>query len=176
MNPRTTPSRPLRQKRREVTDRRIIDGILARAAVCRLAMIDRGEPYVVPVNYGYRDNALYIHSAPVGRKIEALRRRPRVCFEIEGPVRVVPHAKPCRWNAKARSIIGYGRVEILTDPREKRRGLDIIMAHHGRTGANRYGKTPLAAMVLLRVAIESLCCKQVGSWTVPATRPPAPRA
>lgn len=40
-----------------------------------------GETYVVPVNFIYRDNALYAHSGP-GKKIEMMRQNPKVCFQL----------------------------------------------------------------------------------------------
>lgn len=154
----------MRRKEKEVTDRRIIDHLLATATICRLAMVDGGEPYLVPVNYGYRDGNLYVHSAPAGRKIDLLRRHPRVCFEIESSAVLTKHAEPCHWGTKARSIVGYGSVEIISDFEGKRRGLDIIMAQHGKTDPNRYDEKQLAAIVILRVAIESMTCKQLGKW------------
>lgn len=154
----------MRRKDKEITDRRIIDELLATARVCRIALVDAGEPYIVPVNYGYRDNALYVHSAVAGRKTDILRRNNRVCFEIESSAEIIPHPEPCHWGTRARSLIGYGRVEIITDREEKRRGLDIIMAHHGKTDANVYDEKQLAALVILKLTIESVVGKQLGSW------------
>jgi uncharacterized protein len=154
----------MRRKDKEITDQRIIDDIFASATICRLAMVDYGEPYIVPVNYGYREGTLYIHSASVGRKIDILRRQPRVCFEIESSAVITRHAEPCHWGAKARSIVGYGSVVIVTDFEEKRRGLDLIMAHYGKTDPNLYDERQLAAIMILRVSIESMACKQLGHW------------
>jgi hypothetical protein len=155
----------MRRKEKEVTDARIIDDLFATAGVCRIAMIDDGEPYVVPLNYGYRDNALYIHSAAAGRKIDILKRNGRVCFEIESASAIIKHAEPCHWGTRSRSLIGYGRVEILTDCQEKRRGLDIIMAHYGKTDQNVYDEKQLRAVVILKISIESVVCKQLGDWS-----------
>jgi hypothetical protein len=127
-------------------------------------MVDHGEPYIVPLNFGYRDNALYIHSADAGRKIDILKRNSRVCFEIEGASAIIKHAEPCHWGTKSRSLIGYGRVEIVTDFQEKKRGLDIILAHYGKTDQNVYDEKQLRAVVILRISIESVTCKQVGDW------------
>ena len=127
-------------------------------------MVDEGEPYVVPVNYGYADNALYFHSAAVGRKIDILARHSRVCFEIESAVEIVAHAEPCQWGAKARSLVGYGVATILTDAQGKRHGLDIIMRHHGKLDSAVYDQKQFDAVVVARVAIESVTCKQVGKW------------
>jgi hypothetical protein len=62
-------------------------------------------------------------------------------------------------------LIGYGRVEILTDCQEKRRGLDIIMAHYGKTDQNVYDEKQLRAVVILKISIESVVCKQLGDWS-----------
>jgi nitroimidazol reductase NimA-like FMN-containing flavoprotein (pyridoxamine 5'-phosphate oxidase superfamily) len=155
----------MRRKEKEITDTKIIGDILASAEVCRLAMVDDGEPYIVPLNYGYRDNALYVHSAPEGRKIDILKRGGKVCFEVESASAIVRHAEPCHWGAKARSLIGYGSVEIITDLEEKKRGLDVIMAHYGKAGPNAYDEKQLRAVVILRISIESVTCKQLGDWS-----------
>lgn len=155
----------MRRKDKEVTDQRIIQELLSTAEVCRLAMVDDGEPYIVPLNYGFRDNALYIHSAAAGRKLDILTRNNRVCFEVETKSVVVRHEEPCHWGAKARSIVGYGRVEILTDYEEKKRGLDIILAHYGKAGPNEYNEKQVQAIEILRIAIESVTCKQLGDWS-----------
>jgi len=154
----------MRRKEKEVTEAKIIDDLFATAEVCRLAMVDHGEPYLVPVNYGYRDHALYVHSAAAGRKIDILKRNNRVCFEIESASTIVQHAKPCHWGTKARSLIGYGRVEIVTDFEEKKRGLDIIMAHYGKTDPNMYDEKQVRAAVILKISVESVACKQLGHW------------
>jgi uncharacterized protein len=155
----------MRRKDKEVTDRRIIQELLSKAEVCRLAMVDEGEPYIVPLNYGFRDNALYVHSAAAGRKIDVLKRNSRVCFEIESDSVIVRHEEACHWGTKSRSIVGYGHVEILTDYEEKKRGLDIILAHYGKAGPNDYDEKQVHAIVILRIAIESVTCKQLGDWS-----------
>jgi nitroimidazol reductase NimA-like FMN-containing flavoprotein (pyridoxamine 5'-phosphate oxidase superfamily) len=154
----------MRRKDKEVIDQKIIDNIFTTAEVCRIAMVDNGEPYIVPLNYGYRDNALFVHSAAVGRKLDILKRNSTVCFEIETPSVIIKHAEPCHWGTKSRSLIGYGRVEIITDYQQKKRGLDIIMAHYGKKDQNVYDEKQLSAVVILRIAITSVTCKQLGDW------------
>ncbi len=156
----------MRRKDKEVTDPSIIQELLSTAEVCRVAMVDEGgEPYIVPLNYGYRDNALYVHSAAVGRKIDLLKRNNRVCFEVESASSIIRHEEPCHWSTRSRSIVGYGHVEILTDHEEKKRGLDIILTHYGKVGPNVYDEKHLRAVVILRISIESVSCKQLGDWS-----------
>ncbi len=155
----------MRRKEKEVTHDRIIKAVFATAQVCRIAMVDNGEPYIVPLNFGYRDHALYIHSAAAGRKIDILKRNATVCFELESTSEIIKHAEPCHWGTKSRSVIGYGRVEIVTDPKEKERGLDIIMAHYGKTDQNVFDQRQLRAVVILKIRISSVTCKQLGDWS-----------
>lgn len=154
----------MRREDHEITDPKIITEVLATAHVCRLAMVADGEPYLVPLNFGFRDNTLYFHSAAAGRKIDALRANNRVCFEVESPHEIVRHDQSCDWGVKVRSVIGYGRVEFVTDLEEKRRALDVLMAQHGKTDTNDYDPRQVEAVTVLRLPIESLAGKQLGRW------------
>jgi nitroimidazol reductase NimA-like FMN-containing flavoprotein (pyridoxamine 5'-phosphate oxidase superfamily) len=154
----------MRRKDHEITDPKILTEVLATAQVCRLAMVADGEPYLVPHNFGFRDNVLYFHSAPAGRKIDALHRNNRVCFEVESSHEIVRDSQPCDWGVKVRSVVGYGRVEFVDDLREKQRALDVIMAQHGKTDANVYDPRLLEAVTILRLQIESMAGKQLGRW------------
>jgi len=56
----------MRKKEREIRDPKVIESIVCRANVCRLAMCEEGLPDVVPLFFGYEKGALYFHSATVG--------------------------------------------------------------------------------------------------------------
>ena len=56
----------MRRKEKEIKDTAEIEEILSKAFVCRLGLCDNGRPYVVPLCFGYEDNALYIHCAKEG--------------------------------------------------------------------------------------------------------------
>lgn len=45
-------------------------------------ILEIGEPYVVPVNYIYPDEEIYLHSLP-GAKIDALRANDKICLKVE---------------------------------------------------------------------------------------------
>jgi nitroimidazol reductase NimA-like FMN-containing flavoprotein (pyridoxamine 5'-phosphate oxidase superfamily) len=124
----------MRKKDREITDRHEIEKILTEATVLRLAINESGAPpYIVPVNFGYKDNAIYFHSSTEGKKMELIARDPRVSFEAEGRSSIIApanRANACDWGAAYRSVIGQGTATILEDPNEKREGLAAIMAHY----------------------------------------------
>lgn len=148
----------MRRKEKEVGDRREIDGIIRGAMVCRVAMNDGVDPYIVPLCFGYDGGALFFHCAREGRKLDVLRRNPRVCFEFEGDVKVTRGDKPCRWGMRYRSVIGWGRAVIVDTPDAKRAALACIMAQYDR-GAHDFAEEELARTVVIRVDIERMTGK-----------------
>ena len=54
----------MRRSDKEMKDRAWMESILRKALVCRIALCADQEPYLVPMNFGYRDGCLYLHSAP----------------------------------------------------------------------------------------------------------------
>jgi nitroimidazol reductase NimA-like FMN-containing flavoprotein (pyridoxamine 5'-phosphate oxidase superfamily) len=154
----------MRRKEKAISDKSIIEKILVESEICRIAMVDGTEPYMVPLNYGYMENIIYMHSAPEGRKIELLKANNRICFEIEYASEIIRKDEPCKWSTKYRSLIGYGNIEIITDTRDKKKGLDIIMQKYGYQGQTGYNDGSLDRMVLLKINIEQVTAKQSGDW------------
>jgi uncharacterized protein len=154
----------MRRKDKEIKDRGIIEQLLSGSDICRIAMIDGNRPYMVPLNYGYDGKALYFHSASSGKKIDILRRDSRVCFEIEYYNEIIRDDIPCEWTAKYRSLIGYGTIEFITGYEEKKKGLDVIMAHYGKTDENIYKDNHIDNILILKLNIEEISGKQSGNW------------
>jgi uncharacterized protein len=130
----------MRRRDKELTEPDAILDVLARGDVLRLAMIADGAPYLVPLSFvavpggqaasplaGLR---LWLHSAHEGRKVAALRKDPRVCFEVTVDVAVVPAARACDVSLRYRSVIGEGRAAFLADPGAKVRALEAIAARY----------------------------------------------
>ena len=63
-------------------------------------VLESGEPYIVPVNYLFKDGAIYIHSLP-GQKLDALRANGKVCLQVEKV------ENSCRWQ----SAIAFGEFQ-----------------------------------------------------------------
>ena len=154
----------MRKTNQEITDKSILDNILKQATICRLAMLDNGLPYILPFNFGYSENCLYIHSAPEGKKIDVLRKNPKVCFEVEQYTELIKDEIACKWSTLYRSIIGYGNIEIVTEFEEKKRGLEIIMKQHGAIGKLEFEKKEVEFIVILKIIITSITGKQSSNW------------
>ena len=151
----------MRRTEREITERQRIDDILHQATVVYLAMVEEGNPHVVPLNFGYDGTALYLHSALEGRKIEILRRNPRVSFALHVDDAIIPGEVGCAWSARYRSVMGEGKVVFLETPEERRYALDTILGKFA-AGPLAYLADILARTAVLRVEITSISGKQAG--------------
>ena len=121
----------MRRKDKLVDAREEIDAIIAGADVCRVAMAMNDKPYLVPLNFGYDGEAVFLHTANRGLKIDHFEANPNVCFEFERNVRIVPHAdSACKWGAVFESVIGFGTIQEVTENEDKQYGLQCIMRHY----------------------------------------------
>lgn len=148
----------MRKSDREVKDAAKAEALLLRAQYVQVAMLDGGEPYVVPVNFGYESGALYFHGAVAGRKAGCLRAGARVAFSAVAQYRLITHAQACGYTAHYASVAGWGQAVVLEDEAEKRRALGIIMRHYG--GPDGPWETAvLARTMVVRVDVRELTGK-----------------
>ena len=143
----------------EIVEMEKIESIISKAKVCRLGMVDGNRPYVVPMSFGYRENALYFHTGKKGKKMEILQKNNRVCFEMEVDLEIVPASNPCKWNMRYRSVVGFGRAVILESPEEKRQALDVIVKHYGGS-LMAYDEKRVKGLAVIKVEIDSMTGKQ----------------
>lgn len=116
-----------------IDDKQRIESIILHCDACYVGITDlEGSPYVVPMNYGYKDGYIYLHSGPEGSKIEMLEHNNNVCITFSlGHKLVYQHEKmACSYSMRSESVICRGKVEFMEDMDEKRRALDIIMCHY----------------------------------------------
>ncbi|MCI5700829.1 MAG: pyridoxamine 5'-phosphate oxidase family protein [Lachnospiraceae bacterium] len=121
----------LTKRERQVTEREKIIEILDKSKILHLAMVDGDEPYMVPMNYGYRMEGdkltLYLHCATKGRKLDIIRENPKVFFELECDVQPFTGRVACQYGMAYASLMGSGRAEIIEDVEEKKESLSIFM-------------------------------------------------
>jgi nitroimidazol reductase NimA-like FMN-containing flavoprotein (pyridoxamine 5'-phosphate oxidase superfamily) len=108
-----------------------IETVIRSAVYLQLALSVDGQPYVVPLNFGYADGVFYVHSKPFGKKLEWLARNPRVAFSLQSGVEPLHDAvKAENCTMRYLSVIGEGRAELVQDLAEKRKALDSICAQY----------------------------------------------
>jgi hypothetical protein len=96
-------------------------------------MVDpEGKPYVVPMNFGFEEDTIYLHSAQKGKKIDALKNNAAVCvnFTTDHVLRYQDEQVACSWSMKYKSVLCYGKVEFIEDETLKRKALDVVMKQY----------------------------------------------
>ncbi|HLG39851.1 MAG TPA: pyridoxamine 5'-phosphate oxidase family protein [Chitinophagaceae bacterium] len=92
-----------------------IDELIKSQLVCRIGCHAEGIIYVVPMSYAYDGPYIYGHTYE-GKKIEMMRKNPRVCFEVDST----------RNLANWQSVIAWGEFEELNEKDDKAKALKIL--------------------------------------------------
>ena len=152
----------MRRKDREILDKKVMVSIIEKAIICRVAMCWQDEPYVIPMNFGYRDNYIFLHSAGEGRKLDILRNNDKVCIEFDVDVELVQSQEACKTEMKYKSVLAFGKAVILKDIVEKKKALDVIMHHyynHDSLSVFHYPEDTLEKVIIIKVKVEKITGK-----------------
>ncbi len=151
----------MRRSDKEITDQSLLDEIMKKAQVCRLAVSYQDMPYIIPMNFGYADRVLYFHSAPVGLKLLILKENPQACFEVEIDAQLLPSEEGCEWTMRYQSVVGFGEVEFIDDLVEKREGIKIIMEQYSKDNIQPTD-AKLAGITLFKLKVNTMTGKKSG--------------
>jgi nitroimidazol reductase NimA-like FMN-containing flavoprotein (pyridoxamine 5'-phosphate oxidase superfamily) len=103
-------------------------------------------PYVIPVNYFFDGEDIYIHSMP-GRKIKTMRANPYVCLQVD------EIEDTFNWI----SVIAFGQFEEVYDTTERDR---IMAAMFQRfpylTPVESKARDSLSDVIFFRIRIERI--------------------
>ena len=84
---------------------------------------DQGYPYALPISFAYSQGRIYFHSASAGHKVEAVGRCPKASFCVVAGDQVRPEAFTTHYT----SVIAFGLVRVLEDPKEIRGGMEALV-------------------------------------------------
>lgn len=114
----------MRRKEKAISQDEILD-VLNNVEYGILSTISGDNtPYAMPMNFAYKDNALYFHCALEGHRIENIKSNNKACFNVIDSVMLMPKD----FNTKYRSVIISGEINIVEELTEKRAGIEAIVA------------------------------------------------
>jgi nitroimidazol reductase NimA-like FMN-containing flavoprotein (pyridoxamine 5'-phosphate oxidase superfamily) len=145
-------------KNRPITTRADQEDIIRRCQFCNIAMIDpQGKPYVIPMNFGFDGEFVYFHGSATGKKAEVLKNNKELCisFSTDHELRYVNEEVACSWSMRYRSVLVYGKAEIIADAEDKTRCLNVIMAHYSDRKFE-YSAPALREVMVCKVKIETM--------------------
>jgi uncharacterized protein len=92
-----------------------MEALLERVGFGHLGCARDGRPYVVPINYSYEPQNIYIFTTQ-GTKTDFMDANPQVCLQVESI------EDPLHWQ----SVMVTGRAERLTQPAEIEHAMQSI--------------------------------------------------
>ena len=165
-------------KRYEIRSKDMIKEFLNSQYVGRIASWDRnGYPQIIPMNFVYLDQAIYMHSHPFGEKIENVERNPNVGFEVDQHVCFLPSyyfhpTDASQADTLYISVVIKGKAEIVNRLGEKAMALNALMEKYQREGRyeplDAYSPTVREVAIIKVVPIDMRGKYKIGQqWSRP---------
>jgi uncharacterized protein len=142
-------------KKLEIQSRKKIVEFLNNQPVGRIASIDiNGYPQIIPMNFVYlqqgylnnnltdttrRSDAVYMHSYPLGEKLDNIKRNPKVGFEVDRHICFLPSyyfhpTDASQADTLYISVVIKGTAYIVEDNEEKSQALNGLMKKYQKEG------------------------------------------
>jgi hypothetical protein len=132
------------------------EGLLHRNRVCRIAIRDGEESYLVPISYAFADGALYGHCPP-GHKLTLLRQSPRVALLVD----------EIRNLSIWKSVMVRGEWEELTTRQGRYRARMLLLAAFEGSlwgvAAGHGHRTTLTGSTLFRIRADEITGRAQGA-------------
>jgi nitroimidazol reductase NimA-like FMN-containing flavoprotein (pyridoxamine 5'-phosphate oxidase superfamily) len=170
MSEATAPSARTRVRRlpeRAHYDGESIAAIVDAATICTVAFQIDGVVHAIPTIHWREGDHLYIHGAKASRMLKALVEG-AACVTIALADGLVLARSAKHHSMNYRSVVIYGRFELVTDPAEKTRSLEAFIdgLYPGRWATLRpINDKELNATGLLRIPLAEASAK-VRNWGV----------
>lgn len=143
--------------RLEIKSKEKIIEFLNQQETGRICSIDKdGFPQIIPMNFVYANNAIYMHSHPRGEKLENISENFRVGFEVDQSLEFLPSYFSSPTDASQAdtlyiSVVIKGNASIISDLKEKAMALNELMKKYQPEGG--YEKMASEMKIVEEVAI-----------------------
>jgi len=138
--------------------------IIAQCRICYAGLADTdGTPYVLPMNFGYQDGVIYLHSGPEGRHLNILERNNKICITFCTGDKLVyqDETVACSYSMRSESVICRGKVEFIEDKEEKVNAMNIMMKHYTDKPFT-YSHPAIMNVKVWKIEVESFNAKSFG--------------
>ena len=121
---------------------------------------DNGYPYGVPLSYAFNDGTIYFHSAVEGHKIDGIKRNDKCSFCVIAQDDILPE----KFTTLYKSVICFGKINLVEDETEKRNALLILAEKYSpdidETLCQKEINTYIRNTCILALDIEHMTGKQ----------------
>ena len=147
-----------------IVEKEKIEDILKSEKICFVGFSDEnGIPYVLPMNYGYENDTIYLHSAPEGKALEILAHNRNVCITFcTQPKLIWQHPEvACSYRMQCASIVCNGKVVFEEEFEEKVRIMNIIMRQYINKDFE-YSDPAINNVKIWKVEVDTIAAKEFG--------------
>jgi nitroimidazol reductase NimA-like FMN-containing flavoprotein (pyridoxamine 5'-phosphate oxidase superfamily) len=143
-------------------DRETVHQILDTGIVCHVGFNVDGQPYVIPTNFGRKDDTLYIHGSAASRMLRTLSGGLPVCVTVTHLDGLVLARAAFHHSVNYRSVVILGTAKLVEEPAEKTEALRIFTEQvmKGRWDDIRQpNEQELRATTVLAIGLEEVSAK-----------------
>jgi nitroimidazol reductase NimA-like FMN-containing flavoprotein (pyridoxamine 5'-phosphate oxidase superfamily) len=159
---RTDRTAARRLPQRASYERETVYEILDAGFVCHVGFVVDGQPFVIPTAYGRAGDVLYLHGSRASRMLKTLGAGVETCVEVTHVDGLVLARSAFHHSINYRSVVVFGRAEVVEDAAEKRKALRAFTEHliRGRWDEVREpNERELAATTVLRLPLTEASAK-----------------
>jgi len=151
--------------RLEIKSKEKIKEFLNQEHTGHISSIDKnGYPQIIPMNFVYLDDAIYMHSHTKGEKLENIRQNQKVGFEVDRELEFLPSYFEDPQDASLAdtlyiSVVIKGIGKIIDDRSEKTRALNGLIKKYQPEGGYepiRQDMEVLDEVAIIKVTPESI--------------------
>jgi nitroimidazol reductase NimA-like FMN-containing flavoprotein (pyridoxamine 5'-phosphate oxidase superfamily) len=125
------PLTRVRRKDRVLDDEEWIDRFLYTAPLGHIAFCWKDQPLLHSNLFWFDGRSIYWHTAAVGKLRAVLDTGPLpACISVTEQGRILPAGTPLDFSTEYASVTLYGTLRVVSDPDEKRRGLEGLMTKY----------------------------------------------
>ncbi|HEY0377496.1 MAG TPA: pyridoxamine 5'-phosphate oxidase family protein [Pyrinomonadaceae bacterium] len=110
-------------------ERETVYSILDEGFICHVGFVVDGRPFVIPTGYGRTGDRLYIHGSAASRMLRTLREGVDVCVTVTLVDGLVLARSSFHHSMNYRSVVVFGRAEVVEDEDEKMEALRVFTDH-----------------------------------------------
>lgn len=136
--------------------------ILDAGFLCHVAFPHKGQPMMIPTAYGRKEDALYLHGSTKNFMLNQIVNSSSICIGVTHLDGIVLAKTLFDTSANYRSVVLFGKAELLTDRDERLEGLKVITENiiKGRWNEVSVGsENQLKATMVVKFTIEKASAK-----------------
>ena len=140
-----------------------MEEIINEAEVCSVAMVNGDSPYILPFNFAYKDQTIYLHCDVEGFKLDILRKNPSVCINFNTGNELFYRHKQvgCSWGMKYKSVNAYGSIVFVEDYDIKYSVMKLFMQKYAGEDYE-FSEPSIKNVVILRLEVKEFTGKKYG--------------